>query len=743
MDKELSIKIKALVQGAKDVAKLAEEVGHLGAEGRKPIPDNTRELREGAKLTKGAISDLTRELTGLVTAGAIIKFANDSINEFSKMESAFRGLEAVANASGYGIGRALEEADKLAADGLISVAEAAKALQNLLARGYSIDQAVNTLERLKDSAAFNRAAHLSMGEAVVTASEGLKNENSILVDNAGVTQNVAKMWELYAKQLGITVNDMTQAQKIEAEYQGIMRETAAQVGNSEKALAGYQGQMAEANQETLKFQQQMGELLAPVKLAAAQLGNTLLQAFKLVAVGAGAAAIGVGFLARSIKILLLDPLGDIPGNLAREWDAAKDAYDEFGRNILDGNSEVKNSLSGVADAQKIADNQMKNSAKSNAEEQKKLIDKRIKDYERLRDAIRSAWQDSIKAEKDYLAEAKKLRQEANAFDPKSLAGASPQEVATKEIDLKGDLRIAEERLRRLASEGGSLDQVRAQAEEVQRLADQYRSLTDAVEDQAYQAEISQRADEAVKASKLELAKALESAAAEEQQRQQDQIKVLGDVEKILADLQTQKTVNVDATQAKTELDEVKAKLDGIQDKTVTITVKKIDAANAQNFTGVYDSLGNAVYLDPNTGGATGHYAGGGPIIGPGPKGVDSVLGVFAPNEHVWTSAETDAVGGHAAMYRLRALARAGLLRNALSGMSFDVGGQIGAARSSRSALSRVAIPNLTSTAAPASMQTISITLPGIGTYAMQGSKDTADSLVKSLRREALKRGNRK
>ena len=33
--------------------------------------------------------------------------------------------------------------------------------------------------------------------------EGLKNENSILVDNAGVTKNVAKMWEDYAKAIGV------------------------------------------------------------------------------------------------------------------------------------------------------------------------------------------------------------------------------------------------------------------------------------------------------------------------------------------------------------------------------------------------------------------------------------------------------------------------------------------------------------------------------------------------------------
>lgn len=35
----------------------------------------------------------------------------------------------------------------------------------------------------------------------MSATEGLKNENSILVDNAGVTKNVAKMREEYAKKI--------------------------------------------------------------------------------------------------------------------------------------------------------------------------------------------------------------------------------------------------------------------------------------------------------------------------------------------------------------------------------------------------------------------------------------------------------------------------------------------------------------------------------------------------------------
>lgn len=68
----------------------------------------------------------------------------------------------------------------------------------------------------------------------------------------------------------------------------------------------------------------------------------------------------------------------------------------------------------------------------------------------------------------------------------------------------------------------------------------------------------------------------------------------------------------------------------------------------------------------------GHQYGGG-IYGPGPKGKDSVLMYGAPGEHMWTADEVDKVGGHGAMYALRALAKAG----ALSGLTgYEGGGAI-------------------------------------------------------------------
>lgn len=54
-------------------------------------------------------------------------------------------------------------------------------------------------------------------------------------------------------------------------------------------------------------------------------------------------------------------------------------------------------------------------------------------------------------------------------------------------------------------------------------------------------------------------------------------------------------------------------------------------------------------------------AGGGPVFGPGSGTSDDIPAMLSNGEHVWTAQEVAAAGGQAALYRMRALAKAGLL----------------------------------------------------------------------------------
>ena len=176
---------------------------------------------------------------------AIVGAIDTGIKAMNRYQAALIGVNSVAKGQGISSAQMTQALDTVT-DAFMDVASASTAFKNLLSRGYNIEQATNAIVQLKDAAAFGRQASLGLAQAVVTATEGLKNENSILVDNAGVTKNVSVMWREYAASIGTSVDKMTQAQKIEAEVIGLRHETRFQVGD----LAKLQGTLAGAQAAT-------------------------------------------------------------------------------------------------------------------------------------------------------------------------------------------------------------------------------------------------------------------------------------------------------------------------------------------------------------------------------------------------------------------------------------------------------------------------------------------------------------
>lgn len=224
------------------------------------------------KLKMNGVEHTLKGMMDVGTFIGIVKGSMAAVNAAENMENSLRGLAATARYAGENIGDTMKKGTDLANDGLINVQASSQSLQNLLARGFSLDQSVQIIERLKDAAAFNRQSHLSMSDAVKSATEGLKNENSILVDNAGVTKNVSVMWKEYSVQIGKSVNDLTQAEKRQAEYTGILKETEGQLGNAKLATEGLTGAKAKLETEAMKLKVSLGESLAPAFLELAKAG---------------------------------------------------------------------------------------------------------------------------------------------------------------------------------------------------------------------------------------------------------------------------------------------------------------------------------------------------------------------------------------------------------------------------------------------------------------------------------------
>ena len=114
-----------------------------------------------------------------------------------------------------------------------------------------------------------------------------------------------------------------------------------------------------------------------------------------------------------------------------------------------------------------------------------------------------------------------------------------------------------------------------------------------------------------------------------------------------------------ADQARLEAEKTKGAMDAINGKTVHTYIINHEST----FRDVIDNF----FTDPKAPAPVGtgtvlapkKKAGGGPVFGRGPKGIDSEPHLLAPGEHVWTADEVDKAGGQGAMYAMRAAVKSG------------------------------------------------------------------------------------
>lgn len=223
-------------------------------------------LEQQATRTGAGVGKL---FTGIKTTAAVAVI-REVVSEVKKLtdayaenEAAQMGLSSILTAQGKDLNAAKAWLKSYTKDGLIPMMDAYTAYKSLAAAGYSDEQTQSILTNLKDSAAFNRQGSMTMGEAIKSAAEGIKNENSILVDNAGVTKNLSVIWDEYAASIGKTAATLTDAEKRIATTQGIMRETAFQTGDAAKYSNTLAGAQAALKAQTKMLSSALGSMFAP------------------------------------------------------------------------------------------------------------------------------------------------------------------------------------------------------------------------------------------------------------------------------------------------------------------------------------------------------------------------------------------------------------------------------------------------------------------------------------------------
>lgn len=280
---------------------------------------DTSQFKQGIQTAQKSTGDLKNSMTSLSSfvtkaagvmgialgGAAIVNGIKSAVNASNQLQNAMLGLQTVARAMGQDIDGATKAAQDLAKDGLMSVNDAAEGLKNLLATGFSLPEAINLMNTFKDAAAFNRQGTLAFGEAIVGATQGIKNQNSIMVDNVGITKNLS----VIMKEAGLSVEDMgnvtSDAGVRQKLYNGLLKEGSIFAGDAGRAAGTMSGKLSQVGTASFQLKAAIGDALAPViawlaDIAIANLSKALvwvqghMDQLKVVGISLASVLMGVG-----------------------------------------------------------------------------------------------------------------------------------------------------------------------------------------------------------------------------------------------------------------------------------------------------------------------------------------------------------------------------------------------------------------------------------------------------------------
>lgn len=298
-----------------------------------------------------SLAKIGKAVIAAFSVTAIAKFGKECVSVASETANAWIGLNSILTGQGKSFQQAKSFINDYVSDGLVPLNNAVAAYKNLALRGYSSDQIKKTMNALKNSATFARQSTYSLGDAVQTATEGLKNENSVVVDNAGVTKNVAKMWEDYAKSIGTTRDKLTQEQKIQAEVNGILEETKFQSNDAAIYANTYSGKIAQLNTAFTNMKTAIGNVIQPLaKLFVPMITTATNAVTKLFTSLAGLLSL-FGLKADSVETV-----SNGIGDMATNADKASDAVGSVGDSASKSAKKIKKSLAGWDEINKLDDN---------------------------------------------------------------------------------------------------------------------------------------------------------------------------------------------------------------------------------------------------------------------------------------------------------------------------------------------------------------------------------------------------
>lgn len=335
---ELRVLITAETKG------LRNELGKLQGQ----LRNTEKQTNKVADNIKKAFKGVGTAIAGAFAIKQVAEFGKEALSMASSVEVSFLKLQTVLASTGKSFANAYSFINKYTQDGLVSVGQATEAYANLAQRGYNTDQIQTVLDIIKESAMVGRQAGLTVGEAVITATQGIKQGNSVLLDNAGIQTNLAKMWQNYAKEINTSSNNLSEYQKIIAEVNGIQQEAGVVAGIGARYSELYAGKVAKLTGVWEEFKLKVGNVVKVVAKPIVEMVTICIQYLNKLMDYLIAVLEFFGINVDSLKNILKDgssgmkQMSDEAGGLADNVEGATDNVKDLSREInrLQGFDEI-------------------------------------------------------------------------------------------------------------------------------------------------------------------------------------------------------------------------------------------------------------------------------------------------------------------------------------------------------------------------------------------------------------------
>lgn len=247
---DLQIKTQALEKGLETTKKKLQEIEKQNEQ----VQNSNNQLDASFIAMSASIVASLVKITSAIDEG-VAKY-----NQYTNSMNALKKTVEATDNSMTEVKESMEDVNEFK---FIDDADLSKSMQNLIKYGFSVEQATEMLKVMQDAAIGNKQDAYSLSEAIRVTTEGIRMENSVLSDASGIQKNISVMYEEYAKKIGKSTDALTQAEKVQAVYNGYMDEAKDFIGTASEMASSYQGQQAQLNAVSLELSRTLGESMIP------------------------------------------------------------------------------------------------------------------------------------------------------------------------------------------------------------------------------------------------------------------------------------------------------------------------------------------------------------------------------------------------------------------------------------------------------------------------------------------------